>query len=562
MYVSGQLAAVNVEFHLADPYMASRHQTLFFQKISELELLDSPFLLSLLSLFLFEFAMDAFIKSQGGTVAVKDERLVAKQHIATGTILMKQTPLASVPQPTIRGERCNYCLRKTALQCCSRCHSAYFCSTECFRNAWVQFHRVLCEPQDSDVYVDVDADRWLLERTALTLHSHNRLSKHHSHTPPALPAAMDALERLSPAPLHGDTNPDMAAVATALEPFGCQYSKDQLVDLWHRIKVAAFNICDHDQHMDPVALGVYPITPLVIAHSCRPNAGIVYKRGAQHIVALQDIPSNEPITISYVDLVANKQERQTALKSRFGESFQCKCVRCEGDMRAIDQLLDMHQPETEKTVEEHCKAWNVLTMTKKYTRGGSPSSQYSSGMATPRTLDIPNFTHYTSRILAPEIYQHHHHGRYTRSYEADSRRVLHALVSLLQIPSVPAFTLSSIREARRLLRVLMAQDRWVEASRVSLYLYVVYSLLYPPLHPILAYHTVILARSSWNSLVQLELAGIGRKLERIYQNGVRTWIDDGRHVVQVVFGQDCSLWREIIELQWIFERDQKLRLKE
>lgn len=72
----------------------------FFKRFLSLSCLIRPFFSHLLSLFLLEQVMDAFIKSQGGTVTVKDDRLVTNQYIAPGTILMKQTPLASVPQPT------------------------------------------------------------------------------------------------------------------------------------------------------------------------------------------------------------------------------------------------------------------------------------------------------------------------------------------------------------------------------------------------------------------------------------------------------------------------------
>ncbi|KAI8149881.1 hypothetical protein BJV82DRAFT_641771 [Fennellomyces sp. T-0311] len=490
------------------------------------------------------------------TAAQRNETLlclVTSKHFVAGSTLLSQQPLASVPQPTIRGQR--------SLQCCSRCRSAYFCSNECFRNAWLQFHRVLCEPQDYDIYVDVDADRWLLERAALTLHSHNRLSKHHSHSPPQLPLAIQALHSLTPA-IADDNKIDLAAVVTALEPFGCHYSTEELDLLWRKVQISTFDILDHDQHLDPIARGIYPLTSLYVRHSCRPNAGVVYKRGAQLIVALDDIQPGEPITISYVDLVQSKSERMAELKQRFGNSFECHCSRCEGDYAGLDHLLDASPEERpgfdEAELEKQCQTWNILNMVKAYQT-----------IATPRVLDASNYTHYTSRILAPDIYKPltDHHRRHDNAYHLfakedkvlTARRVVPALVALSQVPSVPAFTLQTIRAARSLLRRLISENRWVEASRCALYLFVTYRLIYPPLHPTLSYHNLIVARASWNSLVQLELAGIGRKLERIYENGVRTWIAIARESVLHTFGQETNLWREIVELQWVFERDQKLK---
>ncbi|KAI9310291.1 hypothetical protein BX666DRAFT_2021714 [Dichotomocladium elegans] len=528
--------------------------------------------------------MEGFLSKQEGlSLDINQQRLTAAGHVTAGTVLLTQPPLASVPLPSIRAERCNYCLRKAPLQCCSRCHSAYFCSNECFRNAWVHFHRVLCEPQETDVYTHVDADRWLLERAALTLHSHTRLSKHHSHSPPHLPVVIEALNSLpskpkdekdddgggdddnsnmpqSPAPLP--TPPDMEAVAAALKPFDCYYTEDELRVLWHRLTMATFDIVDHDQHLDPIALGVYPLTALYVAHSCRPNCAVVYKRGAQILVAIESIAPGEALTISYTDLMANKPMRLAALRQRFGSAYTCHCERCEGDLAVTDMLLDKCAADQDPlSIEDHCRSWNVLSMTLHYTRGGP-----FEGIATPRTLDVPNFTHYTSRILSPDIYRYQHYGGFksldlsVTTTEERHKRLLLALFSLTQIPSVPAFSLTAMDEAKRLLRRLITADRWVEASRAALYLFVAYRLLFPPIHPVVCYHALILARTCWNSLVQLELAGIGKKLERVYLNGVRTWINVARKSIQSTFGQDCNLWREIIELQWIFERDQKLKL--
>ncbi|KAI9260473.1 hypothetical protein BDA99DRAFT_572583 [Phascolomyces articulosus] len=528
--------------------------------------------------------MDDYLTKQG--VQLQENILVAAKPIGPGTTVLSQQALASVPQPSIRGQRCNYCLRKASLQCCSRCRSAYFCSNECFRNAWLQFHRVLCEPQDYDIYGDVDADRWLLERAALTLHSHNRLnhSKKSSSTKPTTTTTATIKEIL-----------EFDDISRGLEPFGCHYTGQELEDLWQKVRKATFDIVDHDQYLDPIALGIYPLTSLYVRHSCRPNTGVVYKRGVQLLIALDDISPGESITISYVDLLQSKAERMQELRQRFGPDFECHCPRCEGDFAILDDLLGASTEERpgydEAELERQCQTWNVLNMVKAYQT-----------IATPRVLDASNYTHYTSRIMAPDIYspaissnnsnhtrnhnhllplhnhhRHHHHNTNYGNGNDDSsnysgfhfhakenkiltaKRVLPALGALSQVPSVPAFTLQSLRSARKLLRRMISENRWVEASRCALYLFVTYRLVYPTLHPTLSYHSLIVARACWNSLVQLELAGLGHKLERIYENGVRTWIAVARESVYYTFGQETNLWREIVELQWVFERDQKLK---
>jgi hypothetical protein len=59
--------------------------------------------------------------------------------------------------------------------------------------------------------------------------------------------------------------------------------------------------------------------------------------------------------------------------------------------------------------------------------------------------------------------------------------------------------------------------------------------------------------------VELELIGVNKKLERIYANGVTNWIEIGKDAIEATFGKGTSLWRDIIELQWVYNREQKVK---
>lgn len=517
--------------------------------------------------------LDSYINEQS-KVMIQGNRLVASEYIKSGSTILVQLPLASVPLPAKRHQRCNYCLRKAQLQCCSRCRSAYFCSNECFRNAWLHFHRVLCEPQVTDIYKDVDADRWLLERTALTLHSHARLNKQQSHSPSHLPFAIHALGLHTP---NSSTTSEhynqstVDAVAQFLEPFDCQISSDELSALWKQIQVCSFPILDTEHHLEQVAVGVYPITSLYVSHSCRPNAALVYKQDVQSIITLEDILPGEPVTITYIDLIATKAQRTKELKDKFGKDFECRCMRCAGDLRIVDQALDKGESlgltpeEGMKLMSEHLKSWSVLDMVR------HAEKRLKDSWSPIQVLDPPQFAHFVSRIAAPDIYYASIDGRkhqlsqsVYKVYAKEDRahllqRIPSAMEALLNVPQIPSFSLSVIRAAEVLLAQRMSEGKWVETSRCALYLFVVYRLIYPPLHPKLAYHTLILARSGWNALVEMELIGVERKLERIYANGTRAWLELARSVVDITFGRESTLWRDVVELQWVADREQKVK---
>ncbi|KAI8060537.1 hypothetical protein BC940DRAFT_311802 [Gongronella butleri] len=541
------------------------------------------------------------------------QQLLAKRPIPAGSLIMEQAPLTQVPLPSVRRQRCNYCLRRASLQCCGRCRSAYFCSNTCFRNAWLHYHHVLCEPLEYDTYTNVDADRWLLERAALTLHSHARLNKHNSHSPPHLKYAIQALESHPQQfddhcvdqqvhQLHGVPPPaqptrtpgatttcvpsvsiDFQDVSDMLAPFDCPFTAKELKQVQAQVTLSRFDIWDPEQHLDKVGYGVYPVTTLYVQHSCRPNCAVTYRQDKQRIVALQDIAPGDRITISYVDLTLPKQERMDDLRRRFGEDYVCKCERCEGDLQGLDTLLSLpsatqlRADQAATILDEDIKSWNMLDTVKKL----QTTDNGFHGEIPPNTRMHPSeFSHYISRCIAPEIYANDAplpaatsdasgaadsfhsiqsfsaFARHAHSSPTDLKPIIDCLIATA---AVPAFSVSMIHAAERALRSYMDKQQWAEASRCATYLFVVYRLVYPSLHPVCSFHATVLSKTCWNFLVQMELAGIGTKLEKIYLHGIKTWIDVARDSALYTFGQESSLWREMVDLQWVFERDQRLR---
>ncbi|CAO3617337.1 unnamed protein product [Cunninghamella blakesleeana] len=670
-------------------------------------------------------------------LGIKGRSLVALRPLPAGTVVLEQLPLTQVPLPFVRRQRCNYCLRRASLQCCGRCRSAYFCSNTCFRNAWLHYHHVLCEPLEYDTYTNVNADCWLLERAALTLHSHARLNKHNSHSPPHLKYAIQALE-LHPQPnnhinnnnnvtiastinntnanvnntnsinnnnnsnnnnnnnnnhhpnnnshthislkkeneedqnnlnLNTNTNNnnnnnndsnnnnsinndennveknktinnattqwkaslkelninipptitpgatitssssvpiDFEAVSQMLAPFDCPFSADELYTVQQQIEVSRFDILDTDQHMEKVGYGVYPLTTLYIQHSCRPNTGIVYRQDKQRIVALKDIAVGETINISYVDLTLPRGARMIELQRRFGVAeYNCQCERCYGEFACLDELLERGQKsglridQATTILEEDLANWNTLDVVQYLA-----SSDFDGTIPIDAKLFPSEFSHYAAKIISPDLYiegamdvhvgssssqspslstflqlgisSFDNYAAYAKESRIKFVQNIPILMSkLLTLNDIPVFTVNMIRAAELLLRNYMDHQKWLEAARCATFLFIIYRIVYPPLHPVCSFHTIVLAKASWNSLIQLELQSsstsssssssssnlnnLDLKVEKLYYQGIRTWIDISRDATLLTFGQDSTLWREVVDLQWIFERDQKLR---
>ncbi|ORZ25859.1 hypothetical protein BCR42DRAFT_479892 [Absidia repens] len=118
---------------------------------------------------------------------------------------------------------------------------------------------------------------------------------------------------------------------------------------------------------------------------------------------------------------------------------------------------------------------------------------------------------------------------------------------------------TTLMASTQLLYDEMDQGHWRNAVKLGMYILIQYCWIYPPYHPILAQHLLLLAKCSWNSILQSELMGNGKALEHAYERGVRRWIMLSKETMTPVFGKKGEQWRELVELEWIFLREHRLK---
>ncbi|CAO3690480.1 unnamed protein product [Rhizopus stolonifer] len=218
------------------------------------------------------------------------------------------------------------------------------------------------------------------------------------------------------------------------------------------------------------------------------------------------------------------------------------------------------EEEAREFISRCIKEWSVLDMAR--------LTEQKETWSPMQVMEPSYFAHFLGRTVLPEVHAatigDKRRQQAMRSYviqdKAQLMKRLHlAMETLVHVPQVPAFTVYAIHAAEKVLVDRIKAGKWVEASRCSMYLFVAYCLLYPPLHPKVSYHSLIFARSCWNALVEMELIGVQRKLEKTYANGTRTWIEWAKVAVDLAFGRETGLWREVVELQWVFDREQKVK---
>ncbi|KAI8140884.1 hypothetical protein BJV82DRAFT_194136 [Fennellomyces sp. T-0311] len=553
-------------------------------------------------------------------LALVDDKLKGRSVVATaplkrGSIVTTSQPLGTVPLKANRHEFCNYCFRKLGtsqyssapLQRCSRCKSAYFCDMACFKNAWLSYHQFVCQPADHSPVDnnedDSELDLEMAERVALNVSRYiKRNTKVQQQIEPydeeTVQVTMEAFASLMD---HLDSHPrylldHYAQVANTAKQKA--YLSDtpllekDLVRFLGRFRCNNFAI--YDEQLFTIGEGTYPVGSL-FNHSCRPNAAVLFDGALLVIKAIDNIEPDEEVTIAYVDIAHSRQYRQKTLQEKY--FFKCICERCSDDtvVGRIDAMLGEEESDWDRAesllnggtsererILEYLESWDLLEMTRTFNRRSGAVPDVS------KPLTLPYYVHFLLPFLTPYLWSASNPDiRFVGSSpSANSSATLKHLTEFDDPPAAAAlpfpgetyrdilesainqvlkypldeiipFRITTLATSTRLFFDEMMEGHWRNATKIGMYILVQYSIIYPPYHPMLAQHLLLLAKSAWNSIIQNELQG--RKLEKVQERGVRRWILLAKEAILHTFGKQSTMWREVIELEWIFIREQNLK---
>ncbi|KAG0125111.1 hypothetical protein HOY82DRAFT_165915 [Tuber indicum] len=87
---------------------------------------------------------------------------------------------------------------------------------------------------------------------------------------------------------------------------------------------------------DPIGIAFDPLAAS-INHDCIPNAVMLFNGRILQIRALEDIPANAEVLISYIDNTVPRERRQLELSEKY--FFTCACSRCTGPAGPMDGFL-------------------------------------------------------------------------------------------------------------------------------------------------------------------------------------------------------------------------------
>ncbi|KAI5923334.1 hypothetical protein F4810DRAFT_217736 [Camillea tinctor] len=260
------------------------------------------------------------------TTSPRGRGLTATQAFRPGdTIALFNDPPSSstlaLPDSHQLPQTCSWCLSPTTdVRACTGCRTVSYCALACQRADWRGAHKAECK---------------VLQRVR---------AEGHSGLPGTVRALVQVLLLSSSAAAVGELEGhvdafrrdmavwrDMEVQALAgLHYAGRETTPQSLagaMEILCKLRVNSFDRLDAD--LGETGMFLNPALAMV-NHSCVPNAFVQFSGRKAILHANQEIAKDEEITISYIEPMPHRTQRQEALKRRY--HFDCNCPRCEDDL--------------------------------------------------------------------------------------------------------------------------------------------------------------------------------------------------------------------------------------
>ena len=255
-----------------------------------------------------------------------------------GDVVVEAMPLIYVLKKKFVATHCGGCFKPlltssplkagvAKLSKCGGCQQIQYCSRECQRFDWRNFHKHECQIFAQDDFLSRNKlARIALRCYILMKYRARELTKQYDVLGGRKICFMDLMgheeERKSDVDFQ-ETLHAICALFFVLDLDGCSSEFEPILCKFY---INTCYIFDHDSRS--VGIGLY-MESSIFDHSCAPNASRIHYGLKQQVRATKDIQAQEPITVQYSNMNQRRKDRQSSmLKTHF---FICQCVRCSSD---------------------------------------------------------------------------------------------------------------------------------------------------------------------------------------------------------------------------------------
>ncbi|XP_022768227.1 histone-lysine N-methyltransferase ASHR1 isoform X2 [Durio zibethinus] len=428
---------------------------------------------------LFMEELQTSLRAHGLTVSSlpdKGRSLFATKDFYPGEIIISQEPFVCVPNNSLTESRCDGCFSKSNLKKCSACQVVWYCGSTCQKLEW-KLHRLECQALAKlnkerrksvtptiRMMVKLYLRRKLQNENVIpvtAIDNYNLVEALVSHMSDidekqlVLYAQMANLVKL----ILERPDIDIKEIAENFSKFACN----------------AHSICDSE--LRPLGTGLYPVVS-IINHSCLPNAVLVFEGRLAVVRAVQHIPKNSEVSISYVETAASTITRQNTLKEQY--LFTCSCTRC---IKVYDDIQESAILEGYRCRDNRCSGFLLRESDDK-------------GFVCQQCGLIRNKEEI--RKIASDIKALSDKAlKSTSSGNLQEAIILYKSIEKLQKEVCHPFSISLMPIREKLLEILMQLEEWKEALAVCRLTIPVYERVYPGFHPLLGLQYYSCGKLEW-----------------------------------------------------------------
>ncbi|KAL6515580.1 Histone-lysine N-methyltransferase ashr1 [Orobanche hederae] len=421
------------------------------------------------------------------TLPEKGRCLFTTRDFSPGEVILSGSPYVCVPNKNKESpeSKCEWCFSSTNLKKCSACHVVWYCSSKCQKSDWIM-HRVECKALkkvDNERLKSLTPSIRLMVRLCIKRKLENQ--KIFRTTATDSYKLVEAL--VSRILMYYISEVDenqlilyaqMAnLVNLILQSPDSEFNIKEIAESFSKLACNAHTICDSE--LRPLGTGLYPVIS-VINHSCLPNSVLVFEGKMAVLRAMQHIPKDTEVLISYIDIAGSTVTRQKALKEQY--FFTCTCCRCI-KLGQIDDIQESAILEGYRCKDNKC---NGFLLRDSDNRGFI--CQYCGLLRNKEEINsIANQVKYISEKASKSLSSGH-------KTEASSA---YKMIEELELTLYHPFSINLMRTRESLLKVLMELQEWREALSYCRLTIPIYERVYPRCHPSIGLQYYMCGELEW-----------------------------------------------------------------
>ncbi|KHG02872.1 Histone-lysine N-methyltransferase ASHR1 -like protein [Gossypium arboreum] len=421
--------------------------------------------------------LQASLQPRGLTLSTfhdKGRSLLAARDFYPGEVIISQEPYVCVPNNSLTESRCDGCFSKSNLKKCSACHVVWYCGSSCQKLEW-KLHRLECQLLAK---LDKERRKSVTPTIRMMVKLYLRRKLQNGNVIPV--TAMDNYNLVEALKDMSDIDEKQlllyAQMANLVNLILQLPNNDikEIAENFSKFACNAHTICDSE--LRPLGTGLYPVIS-IINHSCLPNAVLIFEGRLAVVRAVQHIPKDSEVSISYVETAASTITRQKTLKEQY--LFTCTCVRCN-KLGQYDDIQESAILEGYRCRDNGCSGFLLRESDEK-------------GFVCQQCGLIRNKEEI--RKIASDIKALS--DKASSSGNLQEAIVLYKNIEKLQKEVYHPFSIILLRTREKLLEILMQLEEWKEALTICRLTIPVYERVYPGFHPLLGLQYYSCGKLEW-----------------------------------------------------------------